>query len=73
MRRNSVQRIKSKIIKRHPRRDETDSGLMVDYGRREMCMNKEYEELCFVSIQDVRDRRSISEGVKRSGVKIEKK
>ena len=25
--------IEGKIVRRHPRRDESDSGLMVDYGR----------------------------------------
>ena len=42
--------IESKIVRRCPRRDETDSSLNVVYGRREIFRNKRYEELCVVSI-----------------------
>ena len=34
--------------------------------------NKGYEELCVVSIYEVRDRRSTDERAKRSGIQIEK-
>ena len=50
--------IESKIIRRDPRRDESDSGLKVDYGRRDIFRNKGYEELCIISIYEVRDRKS---------------
>ena len=68
----SYRGIESKIVRRHPRRDESDSGLKVVYGRREIFMNKRYEELCIVSIYEVRDRRSTGERAKRNGIKIEK-
>ena len=45
----SFRGIKSKIVRRHPRRDESDSGLRVVYGKREIFRNKRYEELCVVS------------------------
>ena len=35
-------------------------------------MNKRYEELGVISIQEVRVRRSTDERAKRSGIKIEK-
>ena len=35
-------------------------------------MNKRYEELCVVSILEVRDSRSTDERSKRGGMKIEK-
>ena len=38
--------IESKIIRKHPRWHESDSGLKVVYNRREICRNKRYEELC---------------------------
>ena len=43
-------RIESEIIRRYLRRDESDSGLKVVYGRRETFRNKGYEELCIISI-----------------------
>ena len=46
----SFRGIESKIIRRHPRRDESDSGLKVVYGRREDFRNKRYEELGVISI-----------------------
>ena len=45
----SFRGIASKIVRRHPRRDESNSGLKVVYGRREMFRNKRYEELCVIS------------------------
>ena len=36
----SFRGIESKIVRRHPRRVESDSGLKVDYGRREIFRNK---------------------------------
>ena len=44
----------------------------VVYGRREIFWNKEYKELCIISIQEVRDRRSTDERAKRSSINIEK-
>ena len=46
----SFRGIESKIIRRHSRRDESDNGLKVDYGRRENFGNKGCEELCIISI-----------------------
>ena len=46
----SCRGIESKIFRRHTRRDESDSGLKVVYGRRHIFRNKRYEELCVVSI-----------------------
>ena len=46
----SFRGIESKIVRRHSRRDESDSGLKVVYGRRAFFRNKRYEELCVVSI-----------------------
>ena len=40
----------SKIVRRHPRRNESDSELKVVYNRREICRNKRYEELGVISI-----------------------
>ena len=40
--------IEIKIVRRHPRRHESDSGLKVDFGRREIFRNKGYEELYIV-------------------------
>ena len=68
----SFRGIESEIVRRHPRRDVSDSGLKVVYGRQEICKNKRYEELCIVSILEVRDRRSTDERAKRSDIKIEK-
>ena len=45
-----IRGIESKIVRRHPRRDENDSGLKVDYGIREIFTTKGYEELCITSI-----------------------
>ena len=42
--------IASKIVRKHPRRDECDSGLKIGYGRREIVRNKRYEELGVISI-----------------------
>ena len=42
--------IESKIVRKHPRRDECDSGLKIGYGRREIVRNKGYEKLCTVTI-----------------------
>ena len=42
--------IESKIIRSHPKRDESNIGLKVVYSRREIFRNNEYEELCIVSI-----------------------
>ena len=42
--------IDSKIIRRHPRRNESDSKLKVVYGRRDIFKNKGYEELSIISI-----------------------
>ena len=53
-------------------KDESDSGLKVVYGRREIFRNKGYEELCVVSIKKMRDRRSTDETAKRSGIEIER-
>ena len=41
-------------------------------GRREIFRNKRYEELCVISIQEVRGRRNTDERAKRNGIKIEK-
>ena len=46
----SFKGIERTIVRRHPRRDESDSGLKVVYGRREIFRNKRYEELCVVNI-----------------------
>ena len=46
----SFRGIDSKIVRRYPRRDESDSGLKVVYRRREIFRNKGYEELCVVSV-----------------------
>ena len=64
--------IQSKVIRRRPRRDESNSGLKLVYGRRNIFRNKGYEELCIVRKLEVRDRRSTDEKAKRSGIKIEK-
>ena len=42
--------IESKIIRRHPKWDESDSELKLAYSRREISRNKGYEELCVVSM-----------------------
>ena len=68
----SFRGIASKIIRRYQRRDESDSGLKVVYGRRDIFRNKGYEELCVVSVMEVRDRRSTDKRAKRSGINIEK-
>ena len=60
------------IIRRHPGRDESDSGLKAVYGRREIFWIKGYEELCVIIVQEMRDRTSTAEGAERSGKKIEK-
>ena len=44
----SFRGIESKIGRRHP--DEMRVILTEGYGRREICRNKTYEELCVVSI-----------------------
>ena len=36
----SFRGIESEIVRRHPRKDESDSGLKVVYGRREIFRNK---------------------------------
>ena len=41
----SFRGIDRKIVGRHLRRDESDSGQKVVYGRREIFRNKRYEEL----------------------------
>ena len=41
------------------------------YGRRELFRNKSYEELCVISIYEVRDERSTGHRAKRSGIKID--
>ena len=46
----SFRGIESEIVRRHPRRDESDSELKVVYGRREHFRNKRYEELGVISI-----------------------
>ena len=68
----SCRGIESKIVRRHPRSDESDSGLMVVYGRRAIFRTKGYEELCVFIICEMRDRRSTDERAERSGIKIEK-
>ena len=42
--------IESEIGRRHPSRDESDSGLKDVYGRQEIFRNKRYEELRDISI-----------------------
>ena len=65
--------MESEIVRRHPRSDESDSGLKVVNSRREIFRNlKRYEELSVISILKVRDGRSTDERAKRSGIKIEK-
>ena len=68
----SFRGIESEIVRRHPRSYESDSGLKIVYGRREIFTNKRYKELGVISIEEVRDRRSTDERAKRSGIKIEK-
>ena len=64
--------IESEIIRRHPRRDESDSELKVVYGRRDIFVDKLYEGLCIISMWEVRERGSTDERAERSSIEIEK-
>ena len=68
----SFRGIQNEIIIIHPRRDESDTGLKVVYGRREVLGIKDMKKLCIIGILEVRDRRSTDERTKRSGIEIEK-